>query len=106
MAKSEWDRYIEIYEKAQKTCRAWAIVELSTGKQVGKIIMRFTPNPYGRFGRGGMILDRRDSSNGREIVTERLVATAKAGGCGYDKPRHMIETMLDDARLSVPIAFE
>lgn len=94
MAKTEWEKYRDLYYRLQKDCRAWDIVEVMTGRSVGSIIMRFTPNHYGQFGRGGLRLYVYADPNNTSVKTEALIATATAGGCGYDKVRHMIDAML------------
>lgn len=98
MAKTNVQKYMDLYERLRKGCRAWVLIDNATGKKVGDIIMRFTPNAYGQFGRGGMTIERYDNPDYPNIATDRLVATATAGGCGYDKVRQMIEAMLSQLK--------
>lgn len=88
MKDKEWDKYSKLLEKMQKDCSVWLLVDEKTGRKAGEVIMRFTPNPYGRFGRGGIRLCTCDGT------AKTFIANATAGGCGYSKTRHMMEVML------------
>lgn len=92
--KTEWQKYVELSEKVASSCCVWVIYDPQTQRKAGEVIMRFTPNPYGRFGRGGMVIYVRDDTNHPNVITHTLCTTTTAGGCGYNKVRHMMEVML------------